>query len=268
MRSSPSAARRILAAAVDVGAEATVVPGFSRLGIALRRRLEDWQEPPSMKGQVAVVTGATSGIGLAAAVAMARLGASVHLVGRDAARGATARAAVEGAGPAPAELDLVDLSDAEAVVTLGLRLSERYEKVNVLVHNAGALTRIFKTTPAGVELTVATQVIAPYLLTATLAPLLWSSSPATIVTVSSGGMYTQRFDLARLEMTAKEYDGPVAYAAVQAGSGRPGLRLGEALRRRGRLELLHAPWLGGDSRAQGRPATIRGLLAPAAPHPS
>jgi len=212
VRPSPSAARRVLAAAVDAAADATVLPGFSRLGIALRRRLEDWRDPPSMKGQVAVVTGATSGIGLAAAVAMARLGASVHLVGRDVARAAAARAAVEEAGSAPAELDLVDLSDADAVVTLGLRLSERYEKLNVLVHNAGALTRTFKTTPAGVELTVATQVIAPYLLTATLAPLLWSSSPATIVTVSSGGMYTQGFDLARLEMTAADYDGAVAYA--------------------------------------------------------
>ena len=62
------------------------------------------------------------------------------------------------------------------------------------------------------ELTVATQVLGPYLLTATLAPLLWRSSPATIVTVSSGGMYTQRFDLDHLQMAADDYDGVIAYA--------------------------------------------------------
>ena len=80
------------------------------------------------------------------------------------------------------------------------------------MHNAGSLSRAYKATPAGVELTVATQVLGPYVLTATLAPLLWKSSPATIVTVSSGGMYTQRFDLEHLEMGAVDYDGVVAYA--------------------------------------------------------
>ena len=221
-----------------------------------------------MKGQVAVVTGATSGIGLAAAVAMARLGASVHLVGRDVAeQRRRARAAVEAGGRRPRSSWTSSTSPTPTPWSRsGLRLSERYEKLNVLVHNAGALTRTFKTTPGGVELTVATQVLAPYLLTATLAPLLWSSSPATIVTVSSGGMYTQGFDLARLEMTAADYDGAVAVRPVQAGSGRPGLRLGQALRRRGRFQLLHAPGLGGHAWAQGRPAAIRGLLTPAAPH--
>ena len=81
-----SSTRALLARVVDVTAEMTVVPSFSRAGIALRRRLEVWEEPPSMQGQVAVLTGATSGIGLAAATAMARLGATVHLVGRDGAK--------------------------------------------------------------------------------------------------------------------------------------------------------------------------------------
>lgn len=201
-----------LARLFDLVAEATVIPSFSRVGIACRRRLENWDEPASMQGQVALITGATSGIGLAAAVAMAQLGASVHIVGRDPDRARRALAAVEAAGPGPAHLHLVDMSDLDAVTALGSDLVSRYDNINVIVHNAGALGRVYRTTPSGTELTVATQILGPYVLTATLAPLLWRSSPATIVTVSSGGMYTQRFDLGRLEMTAEEYDGVVAYA--------------------------------------------------------
>ena len=76
-------ARHALARATDAVAEATVAPSFSRIGIGLRRRLEEWDDPPSMRGRVALVTGATSGIGLATATALAGLGADVHLVGRD-----------------------------------------------------------------------------------------------------------------------------------------------------------------------------------------
>jgi len=215
MSASRSAARRSLAHALDALAEATVAPSFSRVGIAFRRRLEAWDEPPTMDGRVVVVTGATSGIGLAAATALARLGATVHLVGRDAERAGQARAVVEVAGPGPVHVDLVDMADPGAVAAFATRLSERYEHLDALVHNAGALTRSYQVTPAGVEVTLATQVLGPYVLTAKLAPLLWRSSPATIVTVSSGGMYTQRFDLDRLEMGPSNYDGVVAYARAK-----------------------------------------------------
>jgi len=204
--------RRALARVVDAAAEATVVASFSRVGIALRRRLEGWSDPPSMHGQVVIVTGATSGIGLAAATTMAGLGATVHIVGRDPERAARARAVLEQVGSQPVGVDIVDLSDPEAVADLGLRLVDRYDRVNALVHNAGSLSRVYKATPAGVETTVATQILGPYVLTATLVPLMWHSSPATIVTVSSGGMYTQRFDLEHLEMPADGYEGVVAYA--------------------------------------------------------
>lgn len=212
MRAFPVRARGTLGRVVDAVAEATVVVGFTRAGIELRRRLGNWDDPPAMRGQVVVVTGASSGIGLAAAVAMARLGASVHLVGRDPERAARALAAVAAAGAAHVGLDLVDLTDPDAVAALALRLIERYEHLNVLVHSAGALSRDRKTTKTGTEVTVATQVLAPYVLTASLAPILWQSSPASIVTVSSGGMYTQRFDLDALEMAPEDYDGTVAYA--------------------------------------------------------
>ena len=94
----------------------------------------------------------------------------------------------------------------------------------MLVHNAGALTRTYRTTPDGVERTLATHVLGPYVLTAALAPLLFSSTPgpgddgglpSTIVTVSSGGMYSQRFDLGSLEASPADYDGVAAYARAK-----------------------------------------------------
>lgn len=215
MSAPGSAGRRSFARAVDALAEATVAPSFSRAGIALRKRLDAWEAPPSMDGRVAVVTGATSGIGLAAAKAMVALGATVHLVGRNAERAAQARAEVEAAGSGPVHVNLVDMADPEAVITFGAGLAERHEHLDVLVHNAGALTRSYRATHGGIELTIATQVLGPHVLTATLAPLLWRSAPATIVTVSSGGMYTQRFALTELEMGPADYDGVVAYARAK-----------------------------------------------------
>jgi dehydrogenase/reductase SDR family member 12 len=216
--------RHALARGIDAVLETTVAPGFSRIGIELRRRLEEWGDPPPMEGRVALVTGATSGIGLATAMALARLGAEVHLVGRDPDRGAAALRAAEAASPGRAHLHLIDLSDASAVAAFGVSLGDTTARLDALVHNAGALTRTYQTTLDGVERTLATHVLGPYLLTAALAPLLFSPPlglendrvrPPTIVTVSSGGMYSQRFDLGALEADPAGYDGVVAYAKAK-----------------------------------------------------
>ena len=88
-------------------------------------------------------------------------------------------------------------------------------RLHALVHAAGALSPTYRSAPTGDELTVATAVLAPFRLTWLLSPLLRRAGDATIVTVSSGGMYTQPFDLDRLEMPPGDYRGATAYARAK-----------------------------------------------------
>jgi NAD(P)-dependent dehydrogenase (short-subunit alcohol dehydrogenase family) len=215
----------------DALAEIAVVPSFSRVGIAVRRRLDHWDDLPRMEGRVVLVTGATSGIGLAAATAFGTLGADVHLVGRDPGRGDAALREVRAAGSGAARLHLADLSEPADVARLADRLSGELDHLDALVHNAGALTPTYQVNGGGIERTVATHVLGPYALTAGLGPLLFAAvagqggspaasdpatpRPPTIVTVSSGGMYAQRFDLSKLESGPAGYDGVTAYARAK-----------------------------------------------------
>ncbi len=163
-----------------------------------------------------LVTGATSGIGLATAKGVARLGAGVVLTARGHDRAERAVAAVLRAAPA-AEVSylLADMGEFDQVRGLAEEFLAAHDRLDVLVHNAGALTRPAHGTGSGTELTVASQVAGPFLLTGLLLPALRAGRPSRVIQVSSGGMYTQRFDLASLEMGPDEYDGTVAYARAK-----------------------------------------------------
>ncbi len=209
-----TSARRLL----DGALEASVVGSFSRIGFDVRARDDDprWAPIPRMDGRVAVVTGATSGIGRSAATAMARLGAAIRFPARDEQRAEDARAAiVRDSGNDDVDFAIGDLSDPESIRRFAGWFRYRHDRLDVLVHNAGMLSREHRTTEAGVELTVATHVLGPFLLTQLLLPALEHAEPARVITVTSGGMYTQGFDLARLEMPADGYDGVKAYARAK-----------------------------------------------------
>jgi len=205
-----------LARAVDIALEASVVGSFSRAGAVVRGRLEHWRPPSDLTGRVVIVTGASSGIGRAAALELARLGATVWLVGRDKARteAAAGEARTLGAG-ASVETAVFDIVDTEALDAFVARMVTEHERLHGLVHAAGALFPTYRSAPDGGELTVATAVLAPFRLTWLLSPLLRRAGDANIVTLSSGGMYTQPFDLARLEMSPGEYRGTTAYARAK-----------------------------------------------------
>jgi dehydrogenase/reductase SDR family member 12 len=208
--------RQALAKGIDGLLEFTIVGSFSRLGFEIRRRTEEWTAPPRLDGKIMVVTGASSGIGQAAALALAQLGAGLVLVGRDETRlAATRRSAMAFADAGRIEIAPLDLVDSEAVRVFADRMGASEDHLDGLVHCAGALFADYRKAADGTELTVATHVLAPYYLSSLLAPLLRRASSSVIVTVSSGGMYTQRFDLAGLEVCARDYKGATAYARAK-----------------------------------------------------
>ena len=197
---------------VDRAAEFAVVPSFSRLGCIARSRLEHWGPAPALTGRCVVVTGATSGIGLAVATGLGGLGACVHLVGRDPERGESARRLVLATGAANAELHLADVSEAAEVSRLSAELLVA-APLAAVVHCAGALLPRYRANSAGTEATVATHVLGPYQLTAQLASGL--APRATVVVVSSGGMYLKPFDAAQIESAPGAYRGSTAYARAK-----------------------------------------------------
>ena len=201
---------------VDAALELSVVGSYSRIGYAVRSRLEGWTPPPRVDGRVALVTGATSGIGRAIASSLAGLGASVVVVGRDQARGIqVAREIVGATGNDHVSFERADLSDLSAVRELAARVARTYDRLDILVHNAGVLSRNYQRTDDGLELTVAVHVVGPFLLTQLLLPLLQASDAPRVITMSSGGMYTQRLDVGALDPIAGEYDGVRAYARAK-----------------------------------------------------
>jgi dehydrogenase/reductase SDR family member 12 len=202
-----------LAGVVDAALELSVIGGFSRIGPLVRARVEHWTEPPSLTGRVCLVTGASSGLGLAASAGLAHLGASLRLLVRDAGRGEEARRwIVAETGNEDVRCELVDISLRSSVHACAERLLAGGEPVHVLVHNAGVLPLERQETGEGFELTFATNVLGPHLLTRLLREQLVASAPARVVFVSSGGMYLQRLDVDDLQSREGEFDGPTAYS--------------------------------------------------------
>jgi len=211
-------ARSRLGSAVDVLAAATVVAGFSRAGLAARSRLlpEFAAATAPAAGRTVLITGATSGIGCAAAVALARRGASVHFLARDPGRAERARRLIAAApGCSSVSYGLADLEDLGSVRTFAREFRAACPRLDILIHNAGTIHPEYRTGETGTELTYAGQVVAPFLLTAMLVPSLVAAGAARVITVSSGGMYTQRLDPAALPPLPAGYRGVTAYAQVK-----------------------------------------------------
>jgi dehydrogenase/reductase SDR family protein 12 len=215
---SPGPVRSIVAEVVDAALELTVVGSFSRLGFDARQRVFGWTDPPagSLAGRVALVTGASSGLGLATARGLAGMGAQVVLLGRDRGRTERARALVEReTGNGDLQVVVADLARLGDVRRAADEVIETCDRLDVVVHNAGTLTHDYERTVDGLELTAQTHVVAPFLLTARLLGLL-EASRGRVITVTSGGMYTSGLDVDVLAAPqADEFDGVKAYARAK-----------------------------------------------------
>ena len=146
-----------------------------------------------MDEKVCVVTGATSGIGKAAAAALARQGGRVVLVGRDLGR-AQATAAEIGSGGTRPQVEIADLASLAQVRELAGRLSA-LDRIDVLVNNAGLVLGEHRITPDGYEHVFAVNHLAPFLLTNLLLPKLTATAGARVITVTSDAHTAARLDL-------------------------------------------------------------------------
>ncbi len=203
---------------MDGLAELSIAGSFTRLGIVLRRSLFGWESPApdALAGRTVLVTGPTSGLGRAATEALASLGARVVLVGRSLERLSAVRdslVAQHGEDRFPiAVADMASMASVRAAVAQ-VRATE--PRLDVLVDNAGAIFAERTESPDGIESTLATLVVGPFVLISGLLPLLGATGGARVISVTSGGMYTQRVHLDDLQWTSEPYSGSRAYARAK-----------------------------------------------------
>ena len=165
-----------------------------------------------MAGKSVLVTGGTGGIGKAAAIGLAALGARVGITGRDQARTEAAAAAIRAAPGSPAvDAFAADMSAQAGVRRLAAQVLDTYPRLDVLVNNAGGFWAHRHVTADGLEHTFALNHLAPFLLTSLLLDRLTASAPARIVTVSSAAHARGRIDFADLQ-GERNYSGQRAYS--------------------------------------------------------
>ncbi len=168
---------------------------------------------PSMTGKRVVVTGANSGIGRIAALELARAGAEVILVCRDAVRGAEAVADIQSkAGSDRLALMLCDISSQQDIQRFCREFRSRYDQLDVLVNNAGAYFAERQESVDGIELTFALNHLGYFLMARGLMSNLEASPAGRIVNVASMGHRLGKIDLEDLEWTRRTYRALRAYS--------------------------------------------------------
>lgn len=255
---------------VDRTIEWPIVTSFTRIGFAVRRRTARWRPLSSydLTGRVAVVTGATSGIGLATAEALAHMGAHVVILGRD--KGRTEVAHLELVRRTASDritTVLASMDDAEQVHRAADQIRTQHADLDILVHNAGAMAARYRRSPMGVEETAAAQVAGQFLLTGLLLDRLKEGHPGRVITVSSGGAYLTPLTVSGLDPDATGFDGGRQYTRAK----RAQLSLNElwAECTDGRSVVFHAMhpgWVNTRGLAESLPrfrAALRPLLRPA-----
>ncbi|HEV2012818.1 MAG TPA: SDR family oxidoreductase [Candidatus Dormibacteraeota bacterium] len=153
------------------------------------------ESKPSLADKTVLVTGATSGIGWEASVSFAHMGARLIMVGRDASKTAQKVEEVrQRSGSRTVDSLLCDFSSQAQVRRLAQEFRDRYDKLHVLVNNAGTVFTKRTVTAYGIESTFAVNYLGPFLLTNLLLDVLKASAPARVIIVSSSGHFSGTMD--------------------------------------------------------------------------
>ncbi len=234
--------QKLLGRAADAVLEGTVVGSFSKIGAVVRPRVLDWTaELPDLSGQRAVITGATSGIGRAVADGVVALGADVIVTSRalDRAQSVADDISADSGRDAATGMAL-DTGDFDQIRDFATEVAAG-GAIDMLLHNAGALTAERRINPSGMELTLASHLVGPYLLTKLLRPSL--ALGARVIWMSSGGMYTEPLVVKRLEMSEDRYRGSVAYARAKRAQVELVAELGPSWAPQIVMHAMHPGWV-------------------------
>ncbi len=200
---------------LDTVIDATIVLSYGNTGYKFRRALL-WNNDDlavDLTGKVCAITGANSGIGLAAARQLALRGATVYLLVRNVERGLIAQARLRAeANHARVHLVAIDLSSLAEVRACAEQIKTQTQRLDILINNAGDAFEQRSLSVDGVELTFATNALGAFVLTTELTPLLRSSPQARIINVSSGGMYLAKLDVNDLQYERRKYEQLIVYA--------------------------------------------------------
>lgn len=228
---------------IDSALEGTIVGSFTKLGYAARRRALGWSDVTAdLSGRRAILTGGSGGIGRAVAEGLVGLGAEVHLTSRSADRAAEVADDINRQGLTGEAIgQALDTSDFDSILALVETVAGLDDGVDILLSNAGALSPDYETDSKGMEITLSSHLVGPYLLLTEARPYL--TDGAQVVIMSSGGMYTQQLDVDAIEMSPAEYKGAVAYARAKRGQVEMVSHLAPSWSPQVMLHSMHPGWV-------------------------
>jgi len=160
----------------------------------------------SMEGKICIITGANSGIGKATAIGLAKMNATIVMMCRSKERGEDAqKEIIELTDNKKVDLFLCDLSSQESIRKFVSEFKSKYQKLHILINNAGIMLSKRVTSVDGFEMNLAVNYLAPFILTNLLLDVLKKSAPSRIINVSSAAHRMAKMDFDDLQSEKMKY---------------------------------------------------------------